>query len=59
MIFRQALISDIQEIQIVRNSVKENTLSNPALIPDEDCRIFLTERGRGWVRILLTPYYLQ
>jgi len=33
----------------VRNAVKENTLSNPNLVTDEDCRIFLTERGKGWV----------
>lgn len=49
MIFREAKIDDIQQIQIVRNAVKENTLSNPNLVTDEDCRIFLTERGKGWV----------
>ena len=49
MIFREAIIHDIKQIQIVRNSVKENTLSNPNLITDEDCATFITERGRGWV----------
>jgi GNAT superfamily N-acetyltransferase len=49
MIFREALISDIQQIQIVRNSVKENVLSNPALVTDEDCIDFITIRGKGWV----------
>jgi len=49
MIFREAKIKDIEQIQIVRNSVKENTLSNPALISDKDCEEFLTDRGKGWV----------
>ena len=49
MIYRQAEISDITQIQIVRHSVKENTLSNPLLVTDADCEEFLTQRGRGWV----------
>jgi GNAT superfamily N-acetyltransferase len=49
MIFREALVTDIPEIQIVRNSVKENTLSDPALVTDKDCEIFITQRGKGWV----------
>lgn len=49
MIFREAKPADIPQIQIVRNSVKENALSNPALVSDEDCREFLFERGKGWV----------
>ena len=49
MIFREAQSADIKQIQVVRNSVKENTLSNPDLVTDEDCRIFLLERGKGWV----------
>ena len=49
MIIREAQIDDIKQMQIVRNSVKENPLSNPNLVTDEDCRIFLTERGKGWV----------
>ena len=49
MIFRQAQIEDIKQIQIVRNSVKENTLSNPFLVTEKDYREFLTERGNGWV----------
>ena len=36
MIFRETQITDIPQIQIVRNSVKENTLSDPALVPDKD-----------------------
>lgn len=49
MIFREAKIEDIKQIQIVRNAVKENTLSNPDLVTDKDCEEFLTERGKGWV----------
>jgi len=49
MIFREATITDIPQIQIVRNSVKENQLSNPALVSDKDCEEFITIRGKGWV----------
>jgi GNAT superfamily N-acetyltransferase len=49
MIFREANITDIPQIQTVRNAVKENTLSDPSLVTDEDCVTFLTLRGKGWV----------
>ncbi len=49
MIIRAATINDIPQIQTVRNSVKENTLSNPDLVTNSDCVEFLTQRGRGWV----------
>ncbi len=49
MVYRQAQISDIKQIQFVRHSVKENTLSNPLLITDRDCEEYLTIRGKGWV----------
>ncbi|MCT4122291.1 GNAT family N-acetyltransferase [Elizabethkingia anophelis] len=49
MIIREAKIEDIKQIQIVRNSVKENALSNPNLVTDADCEEFMTERGKGWV----------
>lgn len=42
-------MKDIPQIQIVRNSVKENMLSNPDLVTDDDCKEFLTERGKSWV----------
>ena len=48
-IFREAKISDIPQIQLVRNSVKENTLSDPKLVTDEDCKDFIFKRGNGWV----------
>lgn len=49
LIFREAKIDDIKQIQIVRNSVKENMLSNPDLVTDDDCLEFITKRGKGWV----------
>lgn len=49
MIIREAKIDDIKQIQVVRNSVTENTLSNPDLVTDDDCETFITLRGKGWV----------
>lgn len=49
MIFRQATIADIPQIQVVRNSVKENMLSDPALVPDSDVELYISRRGKGWV----------
>ncbi len=49
MIYRKATIDDIPQIQVVRNAVKENSLSDPALVTDADCEEFLTVRGKGWV----------
>ncbi|WP_310558021.1 GNAT family N-acetyltransferase [Flavobacterium sp.] len=49
MIVREAKSTDIEQIQIVRNSVTENMLSNPNLVTDTDCYQFLFERGKGWV----------
>lgn len=49
MIIREAVINDIQQIQRVRNSVKENTLSDSCLVTDKDCEEFIMVRGKGWV----------
>lgn len=49
MIYRQAEIKDIEQIQFVRHAVKENRLSDPALVPDKDVAEYMTNRGRGWV----------
>ena len=49
MLFREARIEDIPQIQIVRHSVKENRLSDPELITDTDVEDYMTRRGRGWV----------
>ena len=48
-IFREALLSDIPQIQRVRNAVKENQLSDPSLVPDKDVEDFMFRRGKGWV----------
>jgi GNAT superfamily N-acetyltransferase len=49
MIFREAQINDIPQMQIVRNAVKENALSNPALVQDADYQEYLLNRGKGWL----------
>ena len=52
MIFREAEMGDIQQMQVVRNAVKENTLSNPALVADADYEEYLLNRGNGWVCVV-------
>lgn len=49
MIIREAKIEDIAQIQIVRNSVTENILSNPSLVTNKDYIAFITQRGKSWV----------
>ncbi len=49
MTIREAKIEDIKQIQTVRNSVRENILSNPNLVTDQDCEKFITLRGKAWV----------
>jgi GNAT superfamily N-acetyltransferase len=49
MIYREATIRDIPGIQIVRNAVKENRLSDPSVVTDKDCEEWITVRGKGWV----------
>ncbi len=49
MTIRQAVAIDIPQIQIVRNLVKENMLTDPSKVTNEDCRDYIENRGRGWV----------
>lgn len=49
MIFREASTSDIPQIQVVRHTVTENTLSDPSLVPDKDVDDYINRRGKGWV----------
>ena len=49
MIIREATSEDIPQIQSVRNAVKENMLSDPALVPDKDVEDYIHNRGKGWV----------
>ena len=46
MIIREANVDDISQIQVVRNAVKENPLSNPNLVTDTDCEEFIMVRGK-------------
>jgi GNAT superfamily N-acetyltransferase len=52
MAFREATLQDIPQIQIVRHAVKENVLSDPGLVTNEDCANYLVNRGKGWVCVL-------
>ncbi len=52
MVIREATTKDIAGMQLVRNAVKENALSDPALVPDKDYVPFLTRRGKGWVCVI-------
>ena len=49
MIFRQATQEDIPAMQVVRNAVKENVLSDPSVISNDSYIPYLEERGMGWV----------
>ena len=49
MNIRVAEARDIDQIQVVRNLVKENRLSDPALVPDRDVEDYIMRRGKGWV----------
>ena len=46
---REATVNDVKQIQQVRNAVRENTLSDPSLVTDDDVIEYITKRGRGWV----------
>ncbi len=47
--FAEASIQDIAQMQIVRNSVTENKLSDPAIISDLSYETYLNGKGNGWV----------
>ena len=49
MRIRVAETSDIPQIQVVRNLVKENRLSDPALVSDSDVEEYISRRGKGWI----------
>jgi GNAT superfamily N-acetyltransferase len=46
---REATISDIPQLQYIRHQVKENILSDPSLVTNDDCKDYITKRGKGWV----------
>lgn len=49
MKIREASIEDIKQLKEIRHAVKENVLSNPALVTDADYHMFLVKKGKGWV----------
>lgn len=49
MAIREALTTDLAAIKRIRASVKENILSNPALVTDQDIVAHQTSVGKGWV----------
>jgi len=49
MIIREANVNDIENYMVVRMAVKENILSNPALVTLKDNEDYLTLHGKGWV----------
>ena len=49
MFFREAQPEDIKQLHEVRMSVRENVLSDPALITATQYEEFLTLRGKGWL----------
>ncbi len=49
MLIREAQVADIPRLSEVRLAVRENVLSNPALVTYEDYVEYLTRRGKGWV----------
>jgi GNAT superfamily N-acetyltransferase len=49
MTHREATIDDIPALSELRLSVKENTLSDPALVTLSDYEDYITVRGKGWL----------
>lgn len=47
--FRRAVAADIPDIMRIRLAVRENTLSDPALVTPAMCEDYLDTLGRGWV----------
>ncbi|QIL77577.1 GNAT family N-acetyltransferase [Hymenobacter sp. HDW8] len=49
MLYREAQVADIPQYMAVRMAVKENQLSNPDRVTEQDNIDYLTRRGKGWV----------
>ena len=47
--FREATVSDIKQMHVVRMAVKENKLRTPLLVTENDYFHFLSGRGNGWL----------
>lgn len=46
---REATESDIPQLQLIRNAIRENRLSDPGLIRDADYAEYFNGRGKGWL----------
>ena len=51
MIYREALLTDIPGMSVVRLSVVENRLNTPGLVTEQDYTHHLTTLGKGWVAV--------
>ncbi len=49
MQIKEAEIRHIKEMHFIRMSVKENQLSNPNLISEEDYINFIDKKGKTWI----------
>ncbi len=49
MIIREARLADIEKMQEIRNSVRENALSDPGRITYNNYKEYILDRGKGWV----------
>jgi GNAT superfamily N-acetyltransferase len=49
MIIRKAILADIDQMHAIRMAVRENVLSDPTLISEQDYANYLENRGSGWV----------
>jgi GNAT superfamily N-acetyltransferase len=47
--YREAMPEDIPGLHHIRLSVKENALSDPNLVKEEDYIPFLVSKGKGWL----------
>ena len=47
--FRDATLADIPPMQVIRNAVKENVLSDPKLVTDRDYEKYIQVKGSSWV----------
>lgn len=47
--YRQAVEGDIPKLQVIRNAVRENVLSDPARVADADYAEHFRQPGNGWV----------
>jgi GNAT superfamily N-acetyltransferase len=49
MLYREAQVADIPQYMTVRMAVRENQLSSPDRVTEQDNIDYLTKRGKGWV----------